>query len=274
MPKPQTYYVVRRKQIAHGLRCWQDSAPNPGEMMKILYWQQFIAGYIAACSVTLISAAYAGETVHIIAAPTPPHVIIEQDQAKGPALDMLQNVIRELGMQSVVDSAPNYGRGFLELSSGNADALVFCTQNAERDRSATFFPTATKATLNWYSKAGNEIHPDTAEFKLHTHIGAYLNSNTEQWLIDHGYREIVASSDFEALVKMLDSQRIPVVFTVAMPFESAMQHLGIPADRFQRQTQLERPFGFYFSHAWLMAHPGIQKKIQAAIIKFDYGAKH
>lgn len=235
--------------------------------------QIFMKCTVFGLALSLGSAGYTQEVVRIAATPQAPDVVVENDLASGPAVDLITRVISELGFKPSVVVTPNYGRAFNDLRSGSADIMAFCTRNAERDLVAVHFPLAAKVVYAWYSKAGSSLDVGSDSFKEKTPVGAFLNSNTGQWLTDNGYKNLVGISTFDSMARMLDMGRVPVVFAVAAAFEGSMVKEQFAAGKFDKKVQVERTVGFYFSNAWLQAHPNMEQKIRASIAKHDYAVK-
>lgn len=192
-----------------------------------------------------------------------PYTYEQNGRVVGIGVDKVTAAFTALNKKYELYLVPNYGRALAELQKGRADAMFLASENQERNKVAQFSDPVVMNRWSWFSVSGN-ISPRNPAFKTRAQIGAILNTNTHRWLEQENYPVFFASTDMGHLIKNLARRRLDAVFGAELVLLEAAEQLG-GVEGLEIIVEIEKPFGVYFSKAYLADNTGFLSRFNAAL---------
>lgn len=196
----------------------------------------------------------------------PPYMHEDNGKISGIGVELVEKIMREAGLPYVLKMGSNYGKAVFDVKNGNADGFFLASQNAERDEIAVFSKPVLINRWCWFF-TDKSLNPKGEKFKSEARVGSYLNSNTHKWLLENGYNVTGSPPNIDSLVKMLEANRINVIFLSEIVFLDAINKIGQTPEKYIKVIQEEKPFGIYISKEYLSKYPRIMERINEAIDK-------
>ena len=197
----------------------------------------------------------------------PPYTFEKDGKIQGIGIELVDKILKEAGIQYSLKLVPNYGRAVQNVKIGHSDGFFLASQNAERDKIAVFSNPVVINRWCWFLPANSTLNPNDAIFKTKARVGTFLNSNTHKWLMRKGYNVTGSPTEVDSLLKMLNMNRINVVFLAEAVFLESISKVGEKPESYEKVVQVEKPFGIYISKDYLSKNPSIMEKINIAIDK-------
>lgn len=210
---------------------------------------------------------YAEDKIRFVIPNYPPYTMEEAGKPAGSAVTTMEMILKEAGLDYSVSVVPNYGRALEDIKKGDADGFFYASHNQERDEVAVFSKPLTMNSWAWFSLKTNPLNADAANFKEKAKIGTLLNSNPHKWLTKNGYTVTGTPSDDDALLKMLQGNRMDVVFVAQAVFLHTIKTSGLKEEDFSIKVEVPQPFGVYLSKKYLEKNPKAMEKLNSAIEK-------
>ena len=211
--------------------------------------------------------AYAEDKIRFVIPNYPPYTTEIDGKPSGTAVTTMEKILAEAGLAYGVTVVPNYGRAIEDTKKGEADGFFYASRNSERDDIAVFSKPLTMNSWAWFSLKKSAVKTDAANFKETARIGALLNSNPHKWLSQNGYKVTGTPSDDDALLKMLQSNRMDVIFVAQTVFLHTIDTAGLKREDFDMKVEVPQPFGVYLSKKYLEKNPKALEKLNSAIEK-------
>ena len=209
--------------------------------------------------------AVADEILRLVVPDFKPYSYQQNGVIQGAGVDLVADLMAELGLRYELRLVPNYGRAVLEVGSGSADGFFLASKNAERDAIAVFSEPLMINRWSWFLQAGSSLEPTDDSFKQQVQVGTFMHTNTHKWLLKNGYRVSSAVSRVELLPKMLHLGRLDAVFLAEQVFSDSAVLTGIDQAGFKQVVEVAKPFGIYIAKSYLLKHPDFMQRMNRAI---------
>lgn len=197
----------------------------------------------------------------------PPYTFTDQKQAKGLGIDLINKLAKNLKLTIKLKAIETYGNGKTRLKLGRIDALLLASKNAERDNIAVFSTPYLNNNWSWFARLGTKYDYDSSQSKRHLKIATYKGANTHQWLKDNHYNIIYPTTDIQAMIRQLFTQRVDAIFLSEQVFLQALNNSKWSKNELEKHQYIQQPFGIYVSKKFLEGRPTFMKELNAQIRK-------
>lgn len=232
-------------------------------MGKLLVW----LGIIFSCLTTI--ACQAQQSITVLVPNFPPYTQIKAGEITGIGIEKANLIFQRANIKVTYRILPNYAKVLHELKLGRGDAFLLASQNDERDLLAVFSKPILINRWCWYQLKSATITPSEVDFKSNATVSSHFNTNTHKWLINNNYR-VEPVTDISTLPDILLRERVNAVFLAELVFEKAIAQKGIALSRFNKQIEIEKPFGIYFSKPYLARYTKTLDNVNQAISDLNF----
>lgn len=192
-----------------------------------------------------------------------PYTFTENKQAKGIGVEKIQTIFKHIPSNLSIKQYLNYSLLLKALKRGDIDGFFLASENSERNRYAIFSKPVEYNNWTWFTLQKSTNTPSNDEFKYHSIIGTIGKTNTFRWLSRDGYQ--VKSYNASDLVAALQNKEVDAAFLAEKVFEYTYEQAGINPKVFEKQVEIQRPFGIYISKQYIRANPNFMDALNAAI---------
>ncbi|WP_261841529.1 substrate-binding periplasmic protein [Aliamphritea ceti] len=227
---------------------------------------QFVA-IIALTPLLLFNSAIYASPINFMLPKFKPFTYVEDGEFKGIGVEKVRTIMDSMDTPYNLELAPNYGRAVEELKKNRVDGMFLASENAERNKVATFSEPVVINRWSWFILKDSKLLPGNITFHSKALVASQLNTNTHKWLLKENYQVGFAPSDIDLLPWVLSKGRVDAVFLAEEVFLKSCEDLDINPDIFIQVVQIEKPFGIYIHNNYLQSHPGFMDRLNSAIHK-------
>ncbi len=210
--------------------------------------------------------AHAQDEIKLIVPNFKPYTFEEDGRIQGIGVELVEKIMKKVGVLYSLELAPNYGRAVEQTRIGQSDGFFLASKNAERDAIAVFSEPIAVNRWSWFLPAKSQLNPKDPTFKTSARIGTHMNTNTHKWLKKEGYTVTVTPNSVNVLPDMiLKYNRADAIFLAEVVFIDVAQRNGISTDKYRQVVEIAKPFGMYIAKNYLLKNPGFMKRLNKAI---------
>ena len=179
-------------------------ATVPGaDYVKVMAHRRLILSCMAALSFLLFSGVTFGdEKLLIITEDFPPLNYIENDELKGPAVDIVRALKRRLSLGDNIKVYP-WPRGYRFLERKKNTVLFSTTRTKIRENKFKWVGPIAEKKIGLYAKKSRNIKLETLQDAKKYLVGVQRNGVSMQYLEDRGFTNFDASTDGAANLRKL-----------------------------------------------------------------------
>ena len=204
---------------------------------------------------------YAHEPIKLVIPNFKPYTYSLNGNVAGLGVDAVVHILEKMNKPYAIDFVPNYGRALAEVKMQRADGFFMASENEERNTAAVFSHPILINRWSWFV-LNNSSEDLTKALSPKVKIGTIMNTNTHRWLLDNNYNVFFHTQDPKKLVSNLFNKRVEALFLAEDVFKEAIQNFDeVPEIR--SQVVFEKPFGVYFSKAFLAKNKTFLSKFNA-----------
>lgn len=185
-------------------------------------------------------------------------------EASGIGFDRMAKILDSMEVEYSVEIGSNHLRALYELRNGRSDGFFMASRNAHRDQYAVFSESVMINRWVWIIRQldVNKIDPHSTEFKAQFRVASLLNTNTNYWLTQNGFKVYTPAARIDQLVSLLDEGKVDAIYVAEEVFKAHIQ------DRSGYKIVLgkEKAFGAYISKQFLLQHPTFMEELNRSIL--------
>jgi len=204
----------------------------------------------------------------------PPYHIDTPSGADGIAVRTVACIMARINQPFTIHKKP-WKRVQFETKVNHLDGFFSASQNEVRDSYATLSNLFLPQQRVFYAKTNTVNLPFeqfTLEYIQSKKIAARAGSNALHSLKLGEYNIVAAPKTQQALVKMLEEQRVDVILENSLVFEKTILDLGKEKTDYYALVKETKNMGVYFSHLFLERNKSFLERfnnnIQPCLIKF------
>ncbi|MGE5476274.1 MAG: substrate-binding periplasmic protein [Bacteroidales bacterium] len=210
-----------------------------------------VAVLVALSALADASTSARAETIKLTTQDWKPYQSVTAGQVDGIAVKAVKCALGKMGHQAEITVLP-WVRAQKDVADGAASGFFAASKSPDRDAFAEMSQPFIPQVWRWYTTSGSPVDVTAKTAK----VGVLAGSSMEKWLDENGYTSTQKTQNTDALVKMLQSNRIEAVLANEIVFKEAMAATATPDGAFKSTQHSDRPLGVYFSKSFLAAHPG------------------
>lgn len=183
----------------------------------------------------------------------PYHYRLANGEVGGEATEVVKKVLDEMGIEYEITIYP-WSRAQAMVRDGDADAFYAASWNEERGSYAAFSVPFVPQKWYWFLSKESNVDPNSLEFKKKEPVSALLGTNMRKYLQDNNYIVSGTPETMDAVVKMLDANRIKAVVVNEDVIGEYFKNNKINPDKYKKVLCKDMPLGMYFSNKFVNEH--------------------
>ncbi|PKF61631.1 hypothetical protein CW745_09915 [Psychromonas sp. psych-6C06] len=200
----------------------------------------------------------------------PPYTSEEKGIFSGIGINLIDRVMKDIGIDYQLRVTPNYARALGEVVRGQADGFFLASENEQRNEVAVFSEPLLINHWSWFFAPNKQLDPTSNSFKSTANVATIHGSNTHVWLTKQGYQSITKSNSGYMFPRLLlEKKRIDAVFLASVVFRKELEFYGYKSSDYVEVVEKSKPFGIYISKEYLKKYPDFMSKLNNAIIKIQ-----
>lgn len=196
----------------------------------------------------------------------PYHYKLPDGQVGGEATEVVKKVLDEMGIKYEITIYP-WARAQAMVKNGLADAFFAASWSEERGSYAAFSTPFVPQKWYWFLNKDSNLDPNSLEFKQKEPVSALLGTNMRKYLQDNNYIVSGTPDNMDAVVKMLDANRIKAVVVNEKVIGEYFISNKINPDKYKKVLCKDMPLGMYFSKQFVSEHKWFLDKFNEVMKK-------
>ena len=210
--------------------------------MVMIPKHHLLANFVtAACLLATSGLALGGENLTIITEDYPPLNYVENQELKGPSVDIVRAIKDRLGIASKIKVYP-WARGYKYLETRKNTALFSTTRSKSREKLFKWVGPISEKKMGLFAKRGGSIKLKTLEDAKKYLIGVQRDSVRMQYLEERGFKNFDASTTAVANLKKLMAGHNDLWFASNATVAGNCKRLNIEVKELELVLEIENTF--------------------------------
>lgn len=174
------------------------------------------------------------ENIQILTVDEPPSSFLnEKGEPTGFSVDVVRELQKRLNNTSAIQIMPE--ARVIKTATESPDTLIFAfSRTPSREDKYHWIMHIIRKPWVFYSKKGANIHlKDLDDAKKVQRIGVVRGDVRENQLLDLGFKNTEAVTNFDQNIKKLQADRIPLLYHEPIGMAYTCKNLGIPVSEFE-----------------------------------------
>ncbi len=185
-----------------------------------------MSGIILFCLFIGSHGAYAADDVTIITCECLPLSYMLDDKPAGPAVDIVRRIQEKINTDEEIQILP-WARGYKKVQQQPNVVLFSTTRTPEREKMFKWVGPIVEKRFSLYAKKGAQMQIEQLEDAQQYTIGVVRGSNNEQFLVSHGFTDLIRGDVEKTNLLLLQRGRFDLWYTDTAQASALMVELSL-----------------------------------------------